>query len=33
MLLAAGFETTTHLLNAALVLLMDHPEVYARTRR
>ncbi|WP_433927249.1 cytochrome P450 [Sorangium cellulosum] len=31
-LLAAGFETTTHLLNAALVLLMDHPEVYARIR-
>ncbi|MGK3979649.1 cytochrome P450 [Sorangium sp. So ce118] len=32
LLLAAGFETTTHLLNAALVLLMDHPEVYARIR-
>ncbi|WP_437813629.1 cytochrome P450 [Sorangium sp. So ce1078] len=31
-LLAAGFESTTHLLNAALVLLMDHPEVYARIR-
>ncbi|WP_437685819.1 cytochrome P450 [Sorangium sp. So ce176] len=31
-LLAAGFETTTHLLNAALVLLMDHPDVYARIR-
>ncbi|WP_437333341.1 cytochrome P450 [Sorangium sp. So ce394] len=32
LLLAAGFESTTHLLNAALVLLMDHPEVYARIR-
>ncbi|WP_437967928.1 cytochrome P450 [Sorangium sp. So ce260] len=31
-LLAAGFESTTHLLDAALVLLMDHPEVYARIR-
>ncbi|KYF53164.1 cytochrome [Sorangium cellulosum] len=31
-LLAAGFESTTHLLNAALVLLMDHPGVYARIR-
>ncbi|KYG10455.1 cytochrome [Sorangium cellulosum] len=31
-LLAAGFESTTHLLNAALALLMDHPEVYARIR-
>ncbi|MGK3994949.1 cytochrome P450 [Sorangium sp. So ce1024] len=32
LLLAAGFETTTHLLTAALTLLIDHPEVYTRIR-
>ncbi|AUX42857.1 cytochrome P450 [Sorangium cellulosum] len=32
LLLAAGFETTTHLLNAAMKIFTDHPEVYARVR-
>ncbi|WP_437682686.1 cytochrome P450 [Sorangium sp. So ce131] len=32
LLLAAGFETTTHLLNTTMKILTEHPEVYARVR-